>query len=177
MTGHLPNLSGDVPRHQQSTWDKPHTPGAEPFEAETILSREDEFEEDDEDDYQPLGDEESQRRHERLVAPPCRPVPIQLQQQDGSPLTDWFFADILDISLGGLCLLITENHALETGHGVLVHFKSIPNSNQHRVQSLLRWFVRSGGVTTMGLGFVEPLKELPELELLPERRRKPRLPR
>jgi hypothetical protein len=31
------------------------------------------------------------------------------------------------------------------------------------VQARLRWFVRSGPVTTMGVGFVIPLQELPEL--------------
>jgi len=166
MPSHLPNLSGDVPRQQGSAWVDPYGAELGLFEAETILSTA--------QDLEALGPPEGHRRHERLVAPPCRPVPIQLLQPDGSPRTEWFYSDILDISLGGLCLLITESHAIEVGHGVLVDFKAHRSSDLHRVPGLVRWFVRSGSVTTMGLGFAEPLRDLPEL--LPERRHRLRNP-
>lgn len=166
MPSHLPNLSGDVPRQHRSHWVDPHGADLGLFEAESILSTA--------EDYEPHGPTEGQRRHERLEAPPCRPVPIQLLQPDGSPRTEWFYADILDISLGGLCLLITESHTLEVGHGVLVDFKAHRSSDLHRVPGLVRWFVRSGSVTTMGLGFADPLHDLPEL--LPERRTRLRNP-
>jgi hypothetical protein len=166
MPSHLPNLSGDLPRQQGSSWVDPYGAELGLFEAETILTTA--------QDLEPLGPPEGLRRHERLVAPPCRPVPIQLLQQDGSPRSEWFYADILDISLGGLCLLITESHPLEVGHGVLVDFKAHRSSDLHRVPGLVRWFVRSGSVTTMGLGFADPLHDLPEL--LPERRTRLRNP-
>jgi hypothetical protein len=166
MPSHLPNLSGDLPRQQGSAWIDPYGAELGLFEAETILTTA--------QDLETLGPPEGQRRHERLVAPPCRPVPIQLLQPDGSPRTEWFYADILDISLGGLCLLITESHTLEVGHGVLVDFKAHRSSDLHRVPGLVRWFVRSGSVTTMGLGFADPLRDLPEL--LPERRTRLRNP-
>ena len=166
MPSHLPNLSGDVPRQQGSTWVDPYGAELGLFEAETILTTA--------QDLETLGPPEGQRRHERLVAPPCRPVPIQLLQPDGAPRTEWFYADILDISLGGLCLLITESHTIEVGQSVLVDFKAHRTSDLHRVPGLVRWFVRSGTVTTMGLGFADPLRDLPEL--LPERRTRLRNP-
>ncbi|MCX5939645.1 MAG: PilZ domain-containing protein [Cyanobium sp. LacPavin_0818_WC50_MAG_67_9] len=166
MPSHLPNLSGDVPRQQGSAWVDLYGAELGLFEAETILSTA--------QDLETLGLPEGHRRHERLVAPPCRPVPIQLLLQDGSPRTEWFYADILDISLGGLCLLITESHTTEVGQSVLVDFKAHRSSDLHRVPGLVRWFVRSGSVTTIGLGFAEPLRDLPEL--LPERRHRLRNP-
>jgi hypothetical protein len=166
MPSHLPNLSGDVPRQQGSSWVDPYGSDLGLFDTESSLFTAEDF-----DSLTPV---EGQSRHERLVAPPCRPVPIQLLQPDGSPRTEWFYADILDISLGGLCLLITESHALEVGHGVLVDFKAHRSSDLHRVPGLVRWFVRSGSVTTLGLGFADPLHDLPEL--LPERRTRLRNP-
>ena len=166
MPSHLPNLSGDVPRQQGSTWVDPYGAEFGLFETETILSTSQDLEAD--------GPPEGHRRHERLVAPPCRPVPIQLLHQDGSPRTEWFYADILDLSLGGLCLLIAESHAIEVGHRVMVDFKAHRSSDLHRVPGLVRWFVRSSIVTTMGLGFAEPLRDIPEL--LPERRTRLRNP-
>ncbi|MEX0589150.1 MAG: PilZ domain-containing protein [Cyanobium sp.] len=157
MPSHLPNLSDD---------------GRSPvalFEAETIL-----FPVEDPENFDDFGPDEGQRRHERQVAPPCRPVPVQLLLQNGSPQTEWFYADILDISLGGLCLLITENHTFDVGHSLLVDFKAHRGGDLHRVPGLVRWFVRSGSVTTMGVGFDEPLTEIPQL--LPERRTRLRNP-
>jgi hypothetical protein len=161
MPSDLPNLSGDMPTPQGSAWVDPY--GADPyraelglFEAKSILTSA--------QDLETLGLPEGHRSHERLVAPPCRPIPIQLLQLDGSPRTEWFYADILDISQGGLCLLITESHAIAVGHGVMVDFKAHLSGDLHRVRALVRWFVRSCGVITMGLGFVEPLHDLPELQ-------------
>lgn len=125
------------------------------------------------------------RRHPRQAAPPCRPVTVRVDPDGlaaaGVPSGRWFYADILDISSGGLCLLITDTQDLEVGLPVAVDFKShrLPAAfaGETQVTATLRWFVRSGPVTTMGLGFLEPLPALPEL--LPERRhrlRDPNLP-
>ena len=166
MPSHLPNLAGGAAGMPPASLAEFHGGDLGLFEAETILSTS--------EDLETLGPEDSQRRHERLVAPPCRPLPIQLLQQDGTPGTDWFYADILDISLGGLCLLITENHAMEVGHTLLVDFKVHHATDLHRVPGLVRWFVRSGSVTTLGVGFLEPLQQIPQL--LPERRNRLRNP-
>lgn len=116
------------------------------------------------------------RQYPRLVAPPCRPVTLRTEGP-GEP-SRWFYADILDISHGGLCVLITDSHDLEVGEVLTVDFKAhrLPASfgGDTRLPATLRWFVRSGHVTTMGVGFVQPLTELPEL--LPERRHRLRDP-
>lgn len=166
MPSHLPNFAGDAAGKPVASLAESPAGDLGLFEAETILTSS--------EDLAILGPDDSQRRHERLVAPPCRPVPIQLLLRDGTPGTEWFYADILDISQGGLCLLITENHALEVGHNLLVDFKVHRATALHRVPALVRWFVRSGSVTTMGVGFLEPLQQIPQL--LPERRNRLRNP-
>ena len=101
------------------------------------------------------------RRHPRELAPPCHPIKVQI-----SPGT-CFSADILDISLGGLCLLITDHQELSVDQLFTLDFaaRRLPEAFEQRgpVQARLRWYVRSGPVTTMGVGFVVPLPELPEL--------------
>jgi len=101
------------------------------------------------------------RRHPREQAPPCRPIKVR------HSLTVGFTADILDISLGGLCLLITDGQELNVGQALELDFGGhrMPEPMQHRgpVQARLRWYVRSGPVTTLGVGFDSPLPELPEL--------------
>jgi len=83
------------------------------------------------------------------------------------PAAGCFSADILDISLGGVCLLITQNQELRIGQPVTLDFSAhrLPEVLQSRglVEARLRWYVCSGPVTTMGVGFAVPLKELPEL--------------
>jgi hypothetical protein len=166
MPSHLPNLAEETAKRSGVSWAEPFGKDPRGFEAETILTG---------DEYlEILGPDDGQRRYERTVAPPCRPVPIQLLSSESEPRTEWFYADILDISLGGLCLLITENHDLQVGQKLLVDFKVHRASDLHRVAGLVRWFVRSGTVTTMGVGFSEPLPLLPQL--LPERRNRLRDP-
>ena len=166
MPSYLPNLAGDASRRPGVSLAKPFSKDPGCFEAETILTG---------DDYlEILAPEDGQRRFERFVAPPCRPVPIQLLSPDGEPRTEWFYADILDISRGGLCLLITENHDLQVDQKLLVDFKVHRANDLHRVAGVVRWFVRSGIFATMGVGFSKPLPLLPQL--LPERRNRLRNP-
>ncbi len=101
------------------------------------------------------------RRFPRQEASLCRPLKVLL------PAAGCFSADILDISLGGVCLLITHSQELRIGQAVTLDFSAhrLPEVLQSRslVEARLRWFVRSGSVTTMGVGFAAPLPELPEL--------------
>ena len=166
MPSYLPNLAGDASIWPGVSLAKSFSKYSGGFEAEAILTG---------DEYlEILAPEDGLRRFERLVAPPCRPVPIQLLSPDGEPRTEWFYADILDISLGGLCLLISENHDLQVGQKLLVDFKVHRATDLHRVEGLVRWFVRSGIFATMGVGFSKPLPLLPQL--LPERRNRLRDP-
>ena len=166
MPSHLPNLAGDASKRPRVSRAEPFGKDPGGFEAETILTG---------DEYlEILGPGDCQRRYERLVAPPCPPVLIQLPSPGGEAPIEWFYADILDISLGGLCLLITEKHDLQVGQRLLVDFKVHLATDLHRVAGFVRWFVRSGTFTTMGVGFSKPLPQLPQL--LPERRNRLRDP-
>lgn len=167
MPSHLPNPAGDASRRPGVSWAEPFDKDLGGNEAETILTGDEHLE--------ILGPDDCQRRHERLVAPPCPPVLIQLPSPGGEARTEWFYADILDISLGGLCLLITGNHDLQVGQTLLVDFNVHRTTDLHRVAGFVRWFVRSGTFNTMGVGFSEPLPQLPQL--LPERRSSPRDPK
>lgn len=166
MPSHLPNLAGDASKRPRVSRAEPFGKDPGGFEAETILTG---------DEYlEILGPGDCQRRYERLVAPPCPPVLIQLPSPGGEAPIEWFYADILDISLGGLCLLITEKHDLQVGQTLLVDFKVHLATDLHRVAGFVRWFVRSGTFTTMGVGFSKPLPQLPQL--LPELRNRLRDP-
>lgn len=121
----------------------------------------------------------SSRRHLRLVAPPCRPITVRCLVGGEADPQPWLYADILDISLGGLCLLITAELSLELGQRFSVDFRAhrLAEADQRPHSCLtasLRWFVHAGYVTTLGLGFEQPLTALPDL--LPERRQRLRDP-
>ncbi len=133
----------------------PPLPPPPPFEAAIILTASD-----------PPSDPAAStgqdvRRFPRQQASPCRPLKVLL------PAASCFSADILDISLGGVCLLITHHQELRIGQDVTLGFSAhrLPEVLQSRglVQARLRWYVRSRSVTTMGVGFDVPLPELPEL--------------
>ena len=116
---------------------------------------------------------EDQRHFERHEAPPCRPLSARLEgDTPDEPASQWFSADILDISLGGVCVLITGTPDMQLGQRVTLDFKAhrLPESLQPQtlIAARLRWFVRSGLVSTLGISFDMPLPELPEL--LVERR-------
>lgn len=116
---------------------------------------------------------EDQRHFERHEAPPCRPLSARLEgDTPDEPASQWFSADILDISLGGVCVLITGTPDMQLGQRVTLDFKAhrLPESLQPQtlIAARLRWFVRSGLVSTLGISFDMPLPELPEL--LAERR-------
>ena len=167
MPSHLPNPAGDASRGPGVSWVEPFGKDPERFEAETILAG---------DEYlEILGPDDGQRRYERLVALPCPPVLIQLPSPGAEARTQWFYADILDISLGGLCLFITGNHDLQVGQALLVDFHVHRTADLHQVAGFVRWFVRSSTFITMGIGFSEPLPQLPQL--LPERCNSPRDPK
>ena len=64
----------------------------------------------------------STRRHPRLVASPCRPItlcPLEAAGESG-----WVYGDILDVSLGGLCVLVTVPLDLEAGQQFRLDFRA-----------------------------------------------------
>lgn len=120
-----------------------------------------------------LGDEghgPDQRRTYRHPVEVCRPIGLQLLNEGLEPVTAWLLADILDVSLGGLCLLITDSTNLPFAprHRVRLNVTAHPSFGVSEVMGELRWFVKSDYVVTMGIGFDRQLSELPDL--LPCRR-------
>jgi PilZ domain len=118
-------------------------------------------------------DAESQRarrRHLRAPVEACRPVAIQFLDEEGQPACGWTAADILDVSLGGFCLLITEDKPLPIAQLMRLHLDVTPHPafGVELIPGELRWFVRSGFVLSIGVGFDEPLSSIPAL--LPCRR-------
>ncbi|MCP9815476.1 PilZ domain-containing protein [Synechococcus sp. GreenBA-s] len=111
-----------------------------------------------------------QRRTYRHPVEVCRPIGLQLLNEALEPVTAWLLADILDVSLGGLCLLITEttDHPFAPRYRVRLNVTAHPSFGVSEVMGELRWFVKSDYVVTMGIGFDQQLSELPDL--LPCRR-------
>ena len=64
-------------------------------------------------DSRDSADLQSRREHTRNPVEACRPIGLQLIDPEGVPLSAWHQADILDVSLGGFCLLLMEDVPLE----------------------------------------------------------------
>mgnify|MGYP006292131317 FL=1 len=112
----------------------------------------------------------SRREHARNPVEACRPIGLQLIDDDGAALSGWHQADILDVSLGGFCLLLMEDVPLDLNHLMRLRLdvRPHPSFGVDALLADLRWFVRSGLIVSLGVGFENPLQELPEL--LPCRR-------
>lgn len=110
------------------------------------------------------------RLHARAPVEACRPIGVQLINEDGSPASGWTLADILDISHGGFCLLITEHPELPitTMMRLRLDVRSHPGFGVDLLNGQLRWFVNSGFVLSFGVGLDAPLAAIPPL--LPCRR-------
>ena len=115
-------------------------------------------------------DARARRQHLRNPVESCRPIGLQLADANGKPISSWHQADILDVSLGGLCLLMMEDVPLELSRlmALRLDVRPHPSFGVELKQAELRWFVRSGLIVSLGVGFTEPLASLPEL--LPCRR-------
>ena len=110
------------------------------------------------------------RLHVRAPVEACRPIGVQLLNDDGAPACAWTLADILDISNGGFCLLITEHPELEitTLMRLRLDVRPHPGFGVDLLHGELRWFVNSGFVLSFGVGLDAPLAAIPPL--LPCRR-------
>lgn len=112
------------------------------------------------------------RRHEpRLQLGSVRPVKIYLLRGDDqvgphqvqASADGWVVADVLDISLGGMALLIDGAPPLERDQPVLLDVAAHPDFDSSRLMATLRWFVTSPRVITLGVQFDQRLLRLPQL--------------
>ena len=95
----------------------------------------------------------------------CRPIALRLLDEAGQPLSDWLPADILDVSVGGLCLLLAQDDSLPLRQlmPLQLDVRNQPSFQRELIAGQLRWFVPSGFVITLGLVFDTPLPQVPTL--------------
>jgi len=105
------------------------------------------------------------RRQERHPVQASRPIAARLLDADGQPQGRWFLTDILDISCGGLCLLVSGTIQLPTDQRLQLDVRCHPDFGALRLECVVRWCRGSIGFTTLGLAFREPLPRLPRLEV------------
>lgn len=108
------------------------------------------------------------RRLERYPVQASRPIGMRLIHQHGQPQQRWMLADILDISCGGLCVLLSGSLLLPVSLPVQLDVSCHPSFGRQRLDARVRWCRGSLSFTTLGLAFCETLLRVPHLE--PERR-------
>jgi hypothetical protein len=114
------------------------------------------------------------RRLDRFPVAGTRPIALRFLQAEGQSLGPWVLADILDISQGGLCLLITSSLELLPSQPLELDLRSHPGFPWTRVEVEARWWIGTEGFATLGVAFDSQLQEIPRLEV--ERRGQPRDP-
>ena len=105
------------------------------------------------------------RRLERYPVQASRPIAARLLDAGGQPQGAWFLADILDISRGGLCLLVSGPMQLAADQRLQLDVRCHPDFGRLRIESLVRWSRSSISFSTLGLAFPEVLPRVPRLEL------------
>ena len=105
------------------------------------------------------------RRLERYPVQASRPIALRLLDAGGQPQGRWFLADILDISRGGLCLMVSGPMQLPAEQRLQMDVRCHPDFGLLRLESVVRWCRSSIAFTTLGLAFLEALPRVPRLEL------------
>ena len=123
-------------------------------------------------------DTTGQDRRQAMRLSPLGVVKLLLQLESEGANTrsaPWFPADVLDISTGGLCVLIDHHHlpdgGLCSGQPLKVNFQGhAVIETEHAlgvVDAHVRWLENdASGLWCLGLAFNTPLKQLPELHLV-----------
>ena len=105
------------------------------------------------------------RRLERFPVAGTRPIALRPLDPDGQPAGSWVLADILDISLGGLCLLINGSLELQPGQMLELDLRSHPGFPWVRVTVQTRWWINADSFSTLGLSFERQLTTIPRLAM------------
>jgi hypothetical protein len=108
-------------------------------------------------------DSHNRRSHFRNPVEVSRPIAVRPAPSQGAIEQPWRSANILDLSTGGLCLLLLVEGGFEPQERLLLDLRHQPGFGVPSLSVSLRWFVANGGVVTLGVGFDEPLKPLPQL--------------
>ena len=118
---------------------------------------------------QPLWDQAGQalnrRREVRLAVGSVLPVQLR-PMPPGQPPGAWISADILDISHGGLALLLSASAALPAQLPLLLDVSNHPGFGRVRLAATLRWSAPADGLGVLqvvGVQFDQPLPLVPPL--------------
>jgi hypothetical protein len=106
------------------------------------------------------------RRLERYPVQASRPIAVRLLDDNGQPQGRWFLADILDISRGGLCLLLSGPMQFQAEQRLQLDLRNHPDFGQQRLECLVRWSHNTTiSFCSLGVVFQEVLPRVPRLEL------------
>ena len=114
------------------------------------------------------------RRLERCPVQASRPIALRELDGEHGLVGRWLLADILDISKGGMCLMVSGVHPFLAEQPLMLDVRSHPGFGELRLEVTVRWCHRSLSFTTFGVSFLQPLPAVPRLEL--ERRSERRDP-
>lgn len=103
------------------------------------------------------------REHFRNSIEVTQPISLALASEDGQVIGPWFSADILDLSAGGLCLVLTSGQDFEPVNRLVLNLSSQPGFGVEQLPVSLRWYVKGGLLVSLGVGFDQPLDPLPPL--------------
>ncbi len=114
------------------------------------------------------------RRLERCPVQASRPIALCELDGEHGLVGRWLLADILDISKGGMCLMVSGSLHVPAEQPLMLDVRSHPGFGVLRLEVTVRWCRCSASFTTFGVSFLEPLAAVPRLEL--ERRTQRRDP-
>lgn len=106
------------------------------------------------------------RRYSRVAVESCMPLGLQLIDDRGQPFSPWTLADILDISLGGLCLLLDRDFPLPEGQlpsWVRLDLRHQPGFGIPWLPASIRASAKSQYALSLGVAFERALITLPTL--------------
>ena len=118
---------------------------------------------------QPLWDQAGQALNRRSAVrlPVGSVLPVQLRPMPpGQPPGAWISADILDISHGGLALLLSASAAMPPLVPLLLDLSNHPGFGRVRLPATLRWRAPAdglGALQVIGVQFDQPLPLVPPL--------------
>ena len=118
---------------------------------------------------QPLWDQAGQvlnrRREARLTVGSVLPIQLRAVPSGQAPGA-WFSADILDISHGGLALLLSASAAFPPRAALLLDVSNHPGFGRVRLPATLRWSTAAdglGALQVIGVQLDQPLPRVPPL--------------
>ena len=110
------------------------------------------------------------RQQERLPVSEVRPLQFRWLPLEASEVEGWQSANILDISLGGMALLVCAPPGREPGARLQLDLSNHPHFGAPERSAVLRWSRLGGLFAVLGVAFDEPLSALPELTPEPQLR-------